>query len=99
VFVREEDFQIKTTSFTDFRRTSAYIEAMDLVAIVQSIDDEIDRLQRVRSLLTAHTAPLKRGFPTTEQDSPTRKRRKTSEEGRARTAAAQRKRWAKAKEK
>jgi hypothetical protein len=72
---------------------------MDVAAIVQSIDDEIDRLQRVRSLLTAHTAPLKRGLPPSEQDSPTRKRKRMSEEGRARIAAAQRKRWAKAKEK
>jgi hypothetical protein len=72
---------------------------MDLDEIVQSIDDEIDRLQRVRSLLTARTAPLKRGFPPSEQDSPTRKRRKMSEKGRARIVAAQRKRWAKAKEK
>jgi hypothetical protein len=60
---------------TDSRRTSSYIDAMDLDAIVQSIDDEIDRLQRVRSLLTA---PLRRGFPPSEQDSPTRKRRKMS---------------------
>jgi hypothetical protein len=60
---------------------------MDLDAIVQSIDDEIERLQRVRSLLTDHTAPLKRGFPPSEQDSPTRKRMKMSEEGWARIAA------------
>ena len=69
---------------------------MDLDAIVQSIDDEIDRLQRVRSLLTGRTAPLKRGFPPSEQDSPTRKRR-ISAEGKARMAAAQRKRRAKVK--
>jgi hypothetical protein len=32
---------------------------MDLAAIVQDIDAEIDRLQRVRRLLTGHTAPFK----------------------------------------
>jgi hypothetical protein len=48
---------------TDSRRNSSYIDAMDLDAIVQSIDDEIDKLQRVRSLLTA---PWKRGFPPSE---------------------------------
>jgi hypothetical protein len=37
---------------------------MDLDAIVQSIDEEIDRLQRVRALLTGHTVPLKRGMPS-----------------------------------
>jgi hypothetical protein len=60
--------------FIDSRRTSSYIEAMDL-DVVQSSDDEIHRLQRVVSLLTA---PSKRGFPPSEQDSPTRKRRKMS---------------------
>jgi hypothetical protein len=63
------------------------ITAMDLEAIVQDIDAEIERLQRVRALLTSHTAPLKRGRPT-------RERRTMSAEGRARIAAAQRKRWA-----
>ncbi len=58
---------------------------MNLDAVVQWIDQEIDRLQRVRSLLTDQTAPLKRGFP----------RRKVSVEGRARMAAAQKARWAK----
>jgi hypothetical protein len=42
---------------------------------------------------------LKRGIPPTEKDSPTRKPRKISAEGRARIAAAQRKRWAKTKRK
>jgi hypothetical protein len=36
---------------------------MDLQAIVQAIDDAIERLQRARSLLTGHMAPLKRGLP------------------------------------
>jgi hypothetical protein len=37
---------------------------MDLDAIVQDIDAEISRLEKVRALLTDHTAPLKRGFPS-----------------------------------
>ncbi len=69
---------------------------MDLDGILQSIDEEIDRLQRVRSLLTGHTAPLKRGFPPNEQDSPTRKRR-ISAEGLTNIKAAQKARWPKTK--
>jgi hypothetical protein len=34
---------------------------MDLPAILQSIDDEISRLERARALLTGHAVPLKRG--------------------------------------
>jgi len=59
---------------------------MKLDAIVQSIDEEIDRLERARALLTGQTSPLKRP-----------KRRKVSEESRARMAAAQKARWARAK--
>jgi hypothetical protein len=62
---------------------------MDLDAILQHIDEEIHRLQRVRALLTDQTAPLKRGFPP--------RRRKVSAEARARMAAAQKTRWAKTK--
>jgi hypothetical protein len=65
---------------------------MNLDAIVQSIDAEISRLEKARALLTGHTAPLKRGMPD-------RKRSTMSAEGRARVAAAQKKRWAKAKKK
>jgi len=36
---------------------------MDLTAIVQSIDAEINHLKKARALFTGHTAPLKRGFP------------------------------------
>jgi hypothetical protein len=68
------------------------IITMDLDAIVESIDAEISRMEKARALLTGHTAPLKRGFPPT-------KRRTMSAEGRARIAAAQRKRWAKRKRK
>ena len=63
---------------------------MDLDAIVQGFDAEINRLEKARALLTGHTAPLKRGMPPS-------KRRTMSAEGRARITAAQRKRWAKVK--
>jgi hypothetical protein len=62
---------------------------MNLDAIVQIIDEEIERLQRARSLLTGHTAPLKGGLPRAVP------KRTMSAEGRASIAAAQRKRWAK----
>jgi hypothetical protein len=58
---------------------------MDVSKIVEQVDAEIRRLEMARALLTEHTAPLKRG----------RKRREVSPEGRARMAAAQKKRWAK----
>jgi hypothetical protein len=63
---------------------------MNIEAIVQTIDAEIDRLQRARSVLTGNVAPSKRAAPA-------RKLRTMSAEGRARIAAAQRARWAKAK--
>jgi hypothetical protein len=56
----------------DCRHIIAY---MDLDGIVQSLDQEIDRLQRVRALLSDQTTPLKV--------------RNVSEESRARMAAAQ----------
>ena len=59
---------------------------MNTDEITNAINAEISRLEKVRALLTGHTAPLKRG-----------KRSTMSAEGRARIAAAQRKRWAKAK--
>jgi hypothetical protein len=40
---------------------------MNLDAIVRSIDEEIERHQRARSVLTGHTAPLKRGLPAPKQ--------------------------------
>jgi hypothetical protein len=60
---------------------------MDLAAIVQEIDAEISRLEKARALLTDHIAPV----PLK------RVRRAMSAEGRAAIAAAQKKRWAKAK--
>ena len=73
------------------------IIAMDRDAIVQAIDEEIERLGKARALLTGHTAPLERGLPRTTQPVGARKRWKMSAEGRARIAAAQWKRWAKPK--
>jgi hypothetical protein len=61
---------------------------MDTKEIIQAIDEEVFRLQQVRSLLTGSTAPLKRIAPA-------KKRRKISAEGRERMSAAQRARWAK----
>ena len=63
---------------------------MNLEAIVQSIHEEIERLQRARSLLTGNTAPAKR-------EAPLPKSSRMSPEGRARVAAAQKARWAKAR--
>jgi hypothetical protein len=60
---------------------------VNIDVIVQSIDEEIERLQRARSLLTGSP---KRGLPAA-------KKRTMSAEGRARVAAAQKARWAKAK--
>jgi len=65
---------------------------MNTDEIMQAIDAEISRLEKVRALLAGHTAPLKRGTPT-------RKRSTMSAEGRERIAAAQRKRWAAKKKK
>jgi hypothetical protein len=73
------------------------ISGMDADAIIQAIDEEIDRLAKTRALLTGHTAPLKRGLARTTQRVAAQKRRQISAEGRARIAAAQRKRWARAK--
>jgi hypothetical protein len=63
------------------------ITGMDVTAIVQGINAEISRLEKARTLLTGHTAPLKA----------TKKRRTMSAEGRARIAVAQKERWAKRK--
>jgi hypothetical protein len=71
---------------------NVYNSRMDTKALVAAIDEEIDHLQKARSLLTGHTAPLKRGRPPA-------KKLTMSAEGRARIAAAQRLRWARAKKK
>ena len=68
------------------------ITSMDLTAVLEDIEAEISRLEKARALLTEHKEPLKRGRPP-------KKRRTMSAEGRARIAAAQKKRWAKARRK
>jgi hypothetical protein len=67
---------------------------MDTTEIIQAIDAEIARLEKARDLLNCHVGtPARRGRPV----SPKPQRRKISAEGRARIAAAQKARWAKAK--
>jgi hypothetical protein len=76
------------------------ILAMDTAKIIQSIDAEIARLEQARELLNGHRTTPKRGrsaSSTTATVRTLRKRRMISAEGRARIAAAQKARWAKAK--
>jgi hypothetical protein len=82
--------QINHLGNFDFRSVpiERYNSRMDTKALVAELDEEIDRLQKVRALLLGHTAPLKRGRP------PATKRRTMSPEGRARIVAAQKLRWA-----
>jgi hypothetical protein len=77
----------------------AIISTMDASAIIQTIDAEIARLEQARALLNGHTTTPKRGRPVSLKSAATLKpqRRKMSAEGRARIAAAQKARWAKAK--
>jgi hypothetical protein len=71
---------------------------MDTAEIIETIDAEIARLEQARVLLNGHTTPAKRGRPVSSAATPTKPpRRMISAEGRARIAAAQRARWAKAK--
>jgi hypothetical protein len=75
---------------------------VDTTKIIQTIDAEIARLEQVRALLNGHTTTPKRGRPINSKpvaNTKPLKRRKMSAEGRARIAAAQKARWAKAKAK
>jgi hypothetical protein len=79
---------------------SDYNRPMDTTEVIQSIDAEIARLEKARALLNGHVStPAKRGRPVSSKLGATAKpqRRKMSAEGRARIAAAQKARWAKAK--
>jgi len=71
---------------------------MDLPAILAQIDARISTLQQARALLTKNTAPKNKSRSVKggilEEKST---KRTMSAEGRARIAAAQKKRWAKAK--
>ena len=73
---------------------------MDTTEVIQSIDAEIARLEKARELLSGHVnTPAKRGRVSSKPIATPKplKRRKMSAEGRARIAAAQKARWAKAK--
>jgi hypothetical protein len=71
---------------------------MDVAALVAEIDAEIARLEKAKALMSGQTAPSKRGRrPVTK--SKTTAKRTMSAEVRARIAAAQKARWAKAKKK
>jgi len=70
--------------------------AMKTSEILAAIDAEIQRLQHARTLLSGDTA-VKRGPGRPKVSSTPPKRRRLSPEARAKIAAAQRARWAKAK--
>lgn len=72
---------------------------MNTAEIIQSINEEIARLEKVRELLNEQRSSPKRGRPAGVKSSVTPNRRKMSAEGRARIAAAQKARWEKAKRK
>jgi hypothetical protein len=63
---------------------------MNTTELLSSIDSEIAKLQQVRSLLAGQSGHVRRGPKPG-------KKHTMSAEGRARIAAAQRKRWAKQK--
>jgi hypothetical protein len=68
---------------------------MDTFQILMAIDAELARLEQVRVLLTENTTAPKQGKKSGKSTRP--KRRTMSAEGKARIAAAQKARWAKAK--
>lgn len=82
---------------------------MDIAGIVAEIDLEIARLEKAKALIVGQTAPSKRGRPPATKTKPAKAtsfafgtntaapKRKMSAEGRARIAAAQKARWAKAR--
>jgi hypothetical protein len=72
---------------------------MNTIEILTHIDEEIARLLQVKALLTPgpiKLIPVKASFKPSKKAAPTGKRT-MSAEGRARIAAAQKARWAKAK--
>jgi hypothetical protein len=79
-------------------RAGGYNVRMDIAGIVAEIDLEIARLEKAKALIAGQTAPSKRGRPPATQPK-TAAKRTMSAEGRARIAAAQKARWAKAKKK
>ena len=70
---------------------------MGINEIVAALDDEINRLQQVRSLLAGTKGSVTNAttsFALGANQAKPRKRRQLSAEARERIAAAQRKRWA-----
>ena len=67
---------------------------MDTESIIAAIDAEISKLQQARAVLAERGIADATAAPTSRH----RKRRKLSKEARERIAAAQRKRWARAKQ-
>jgi hypothetical protein len=70
---------------------------MGLNEIVAALDDEISRLEQVRSLLAGtrgNVTQAATSFAFGANQGKTRKRRRLSAEARARISAAQKKRWA-----
>jgi hypothetical protein len=81
---------------------------MDIRTLVAEIDAEIARLEKAKALLAGQTVTSKRRRPSSTKtktrgagfafgNSTAAPKRKISAEGRARIAAAQKARWAKAK--
>jgi hypothetical protein len=81
---------------------------MDIAALVAEIDAEIARLEKAKTLLAGQTVTSKRRHPSTTKtkaraasfafgNNAAAPKRKMSAEGRARIAAAQKARWARAK--
>jgi hypothetical protein len=70
---------------------------MNTSEVLRHINEEIARLQQVRALLTGEQTKRKPGRPSKPaKKAPAAKKRTISAEGRARIAAAQKARWAKA---
>ena len=72
----------------------------DRDAIVRNIDEEIQRLQLARALVTGHTAPLMRGMPHSKQliAAPSEAAHKHEAERKQRMIAEHTARWVKLKE-
>jgi hypothetical protein len=72
---------------------------MPIKDLLAEIDAEIARLEQARSLLAAGESGIRRGRPKNTSDvpaslKPTKKKRNLTPEGRARIAAAVKRRWA-----
>ena len=88
-----------------FLEYAGYTLQMIINGILSALDEEINKLQQARALLTGNSAkvaaPVKRGpgRPKKTTTSPAKKsaKRVLSEEARAKIAAAQKARWAAAK--